>query len=101
MAWTYILRCADGSYYVGSSVDIERRLSEHALGEGAAYTRAPGRRPVRLVWSAQFDRIDDAFYFEKRVQGWSRAKREALIAGRYTDLPGLSRKGYRPSAQGS
>ena len=59
---------------------------------GAAYTRK--RRPVTLVWSAQFDSIVDAFAFEKRVQGWSRAKREALITGDTTRLPGLSRRGH-------
>jgi putative endonuclease len=47
---------------------------------------------VRLVWAVQFDRIQDAFALEKRVQGWSRAKRRALIEGRFEDLPGLSRK---------
>ena len=79
MAWAYILECADGSYYVGSTIDLERRISEHNQGLGAAYTRR--RRPVRLAWAGQFGRIDEAFAFEKRVQGWSRRKREALIAG--------------------
>ena len=65
MAWAYIVKCSDGSYYVGSTVDLERRLSEHNLGEGAAYTRR--RRPVVLVWSAEFERIDEAFAFEKQV----------------------------------
>ncbi|MAY97524.1 GIY-YIG nuclease family protein [uncultured Nocardioides sp.] len=91
MAWTYILECADGSYYVGSTTDLERRISEHNLGEGADYTRPRRRRPVRLRWSAQFDRVDDAYHLEKQVQGWSRAKREALIDGRFADLPALAR----------
>jgi putative endonuclease len=86
MGWAYILECADGSYYVGSTLDLERRVSEHNLGLGATYTRIPRRRPVKLVWAAQFDRIDDAFKFEKQVQGWSRAKRTALIEGRFSDL---------------
>ena len=93
MAWTYILRCSDDSYYVGSTVDLERRLSEHNLGLGAAYTRR--RRPVTLVWSGEFGRIDEAFAFEKRVQGWSRRKREALIAGRLDRLPGLASRSRR------
>jgi putative endonuclease len=96
MGWAYIIECADGSYYVGSTVDLERRISEHNLGLGAKYTRIPRRRPVTLVWSAQFDRIDDAFGFEKQVQGWSRAKRNALIDGRIDDLPGLARGLCRP-----
>ncbi|MGI8700877.1 MAG: GIY-YIG nuclease family protein [Nocardioidaceae bacterium] len=88
MAWTYILRCADGSYYVGSTTNIEARLYQHQTGEGAAYTRR--RRPVVLVWAGEFERISEAFGFEKRVQNWSRAKREALIEGRLLDLPALA-----------
>jgi len=92
MAWVYILRCADDSYYVGSTVDLDRRVWQHQEGLGAAYTRR--RRPVTLVWSADFDRVDEAFAFEKRVQGWSRAKREALIDGRFEDLGWLSSRSY-------
>jgi putative endonuclease len=89
MPWTYILECSDGTYYVGSTIDLERRFHQHQLGEGAAYTRS--RLPVRLVWSGWFDSIRDAFYFEKQVQGWGRAKRLALIEGRWADLPALAR----------
>lgn len=93
MAWTYILECSDGSYYVGSTIDLERRLSEHNLGLGAAYTRR--RRPVALAWAGEFERIDEAFAFEKRVQGWGRRKREALIEGRLDALPLLSSRSRR------
>lgn len=89
MPWTYILECSDGSFYVGSTWDLERRVSEHNLGLGAAYTRR--RRPVRVVWSAEFERISEAYWYEKQVQNWSRAKRKALIAGKFDDLPGLAR----------
>lgn len=81
--YMYILECSDGSYYVGSTVDLGRRLEEHALGMAAAYTRR--RRPVRLVYVEEFASVVDAFAFEKRVQGWSRRKREALIEGRRED----------------
>ncbi|MES2092265.1 MAG: GIY-YIG nuclease family protein [Actinomycetota bacterium] len=91
----YILECADNSLYVGSTIDLERRLSQHAAGEGAAYTRR--RRPVRLVFAEEFARIDEAFAREKQVQGWSRAKRIALIEGRFDRLNGLSRKPPRRS----
>jgi predicted GIY-YIG superfamily endonuclease len=92
MAWAYILVCSDDSYYVGSTVDLERRLWEHNHSPdlGAAYTRR--RRPVRLAWSAQFDSVAQAFSFEKRVQGWGRKKREALIRGQYDDLVALARR---------
>ncbi|WP_183098433.1 GIY-YIG nuclease family protein [Nocardioides pelophilus] len=92
MPWTYIVECADGSFYVGSTIDLARRVAEHNEGLGAAYTRR--RRPVRLVWAAEFQRVLDAFLFEKRVQGWSRAKRIALIEGRFEDLSDLASRSW-------
>lgn len=86
-AYCYILECADGSYYVGSTVDLERRVSQHQLGLGAAYTKR--RRPVRLVWYESFPRIDAAYAREKQIQNWGRAKRKALIE-RTADLPLLA-----------
>ncbi|KRB77961.1 excinuclease ABC subunit C [Nocardioides sp. Root190] len=94
MPWTYIVECADGSFYVGSTWDLERRIGEHNEGLGAAYTRRRSRRPVHLVWAADFHRIEDAFRFEKQVQGWGRAKRLALIEGRWHALPLLASRGH-------
>ncbi|PWN04536.1 hypothetical protein DJ010_02580 [Nocardioides silvaticus] len=94
MPYTYMLRCADGSYYVGSTPDLERRLWEHNEGLGSAYTRRPGRRPVVLVWAHEYATIAQAFAFEKQLQGWSRAKRQALIRGEFEALPGLSKKDF-------
>ena len=90
MPYMYILRCADGSYYVGSTWSLESRIQQHATGDGAEYTKR--RLPVELVFAHECDRIDEAYALEKRVQGWSRAKREALIRGDYSALPGLSKK---------
>ena len=98
MPYVYILECADGSYYTGSTTDLRRRLAQHAAGEGANYTAA--RRPVRLVFSEHYDRIDEAFRREKQVQGWSRRKKQALIEGRYEELPGLSVAKGQPSGRG-
>jgi putative endonuclease len=89
MAWVYILKCADGSFYVGSTKHLEARLLQHQRGEGALYTKR--RRPVALVFAHEFEAVDEAFYMEKKIQGWSRAKRLALIEGRFEDLPNLSR----------
>jgi len=79
MAWMYILECSDNSYYVGSTKDLERRLSQHQEGTGSRYTS--GRLPVQLVYCEEYDRVSDAFYREKQVQGWTPRKREALITG--------------------
>ena len=92
MPWMYILQCVDGSYYVGSTWNLEKRLWQHNQGKGAKYTAR--RRPVELVYSEEYDSIADAFEREKQVQNWSGAKREALIRGEYDTLPGLARKDF-------
>ncbi len=93
MPFVYMLRCADGSYYVGSARSLDNRMAQHLAGKGGDYTSK--RMPVTLVFAQEFDRIDDAYFMEKRIQGWSRAKREALIEGRFNDLPRLSKKVFR------
>jgi predicted GIY-YIG superfamily endonuclease len=95
MAFAYIVQCSDGSYYSGSTRDLEHRMWQHNFSdEGAAYTRR--RRPVVLVWQAAFEHIGAAYAVEKQIQGWSRAKREALIRGDFDSLPDLA---SRPTAR--
>jgi len=84
----YILECCDGSYYTGSTVDLEMRIAQHQAGEGANHTRK--RLPVKLVYYEEYDRIDKAFYREKQVQGWRREKKEALIKGSPELLPKMA-----------
>ena len=90
MAWLYILECADGSYYVGSTRDLDTRVNQHNAGEGCAHTAK--RRPVRVVYAQEFDSVVEAFYAEREVHGWSRAKKKALIEGRCELLPELSKR---------
>ena len=90
--YMYILLCSDGSYYTGSTNDLERRLEQHQNGEGANHTKK--RLPVSLLYYEEYQRIDEAFYREKQVQGWSRKKKEALIEGNVDLLPELA-KAYR------
>jgi putative endonuclease len=92
MAWMYILQCSDDSYYVGSTKDLEYRLSEHQEGKGAKYTSR--RLPVKLVYSEEYERVVDAYAREKQIQNWSRAKREALINGNQEALPKLAKKDF-------
>lgn len=84
----YILLCSDDSYYTGSTIDLEKRLIEHQSGNGSNHTKK--RLPVKLVYCEEFQRIDEAFYREKQVQGWSRAKKEALINSRVNNLNELA-----------
>jgi putative endonuclease len=86
--WMYILKCTDGSYYVGSTNNIELRLQQHQNGEGANHTKK--RLPITLVYIEEFEQIDEAFYREKQVQGWNRKKKEALIYNQQDELPKLS-----------
>ncbi|PSN17243.1 hypothetical protein C7271_18715 [filamentous cyanobacterium CCP5] len=88
MPYTYILECADGSYYTGSTWDLQKRLWQHQNGMGAKHTAK--RLPVKLVYYEWSDRIDAAFDREKQIQGWSRQKKQALIAGASDRLPELS-----------
>jgi putative endonuclease len=89
MPYIYILECVDKTYYTGSARDLEKRLWQHENGEGANYTKK--RLPVRLVFCQEFERMDEAFRREKQVQGWSHAKKRALIEGRVGDLPVLAK----------
>ena len=98
MPYAYLLRCADGSFYAGSTWDLSRRIEQHAAGSVPGYTAT--RLPVELAWFTELDRIDDAYALEKRIQGWSRAKRLALIEGRLEALPGLSSRTRRRSTEG-
>lgn len=86
--WTYILRCADGSYYVGHTDDIDLRVAQHQDGTLGGYTAK--RRPVELLWSDRFPDRNSAFAAERQIKGWSRAKKEALIRGDWTELSRLS-----------
>ena len=88
--FVYILECSDGTYYTGSTRDLERRVQQHQAGEGAKYTKK--RLPVKLIYFEELDRIDAAVYREKQIQSWSRKKKQALIDGRLDDLPELSKK---------
>lgn len=88
--WAYMLRCADGSYYTGHTDDLERRIAEHAVGETGGYTAT--RLPVELVWSNDFGERHEALSAELTIKGWSRAKKEGLIAGDWAAVQRLARR---------
>jgi putative endonuclease len=95
-AFVYILRCADGSYYTGTTRGaLEERLARHDAGVLGGYTKS--RRPLQLVFAQEFQQITDAIAAERQLKGWSRHKKEALIAGDYTRLRELARSHQRPS----
>jgi len=85
----YILRCSDGSYYTGHTDDLESRLGAHQQGTFSGYTSR--RRPVELVYSCEFASRAETLEMERRIKGWSRRKKEALIEGDWALLQRLSR----------
>ncbi|HRY03354.1 MAG TPA: GIY-YIG nuclease family protein [Beijerinckiaceae bacterium] len=95
-AHIYILQCSDGSYYTGiTRREPRERESEHNQGlDPTAWTFA--RRPVRLIWSEYFERVDEAIATERRIKGWSRAKKQALIGRDYVALSSLASRRRKP-----
>jgi putative endonuclease len=93
----YILQCADDSRYTGiTRRSVEERVSEHAQGLIAdCYTFT--RRPVKLIFAEHYDRIVDAIAAERRIKGWSRAKKEAYIRGDFAALAALAMRGPKKS----
>ncbi len=93
VAFVFMLRCRDGSYYVGSARGdwnaLERRVNEHNAGMYDGYTK--NRRPAQLVFHHEFQRITDAIAAERQIKRWSRAKKEALIRGNWEVISQLAR----------
>ena len=88
--WVYLLRCSDGSYYAGHTDNLEGRMWQHHEGLASDWTRR--RRPVALVWCEAAGTREEALAFEQRIKGWTRAKKEALIAADWNRVSWLSRK---------
>jgi putative endonuclease len=87
--YTYMLLCADGKYYIGHTEDLELRIAQHQSGHFGGYTLR--RRPVELVWSDSFLSRYEALSAERQIKGWSRAKKEALVAGDWERISELAR----------
>lgn len=85
----YLLRCNHGSYYAGHADDLDLRIAQHHAGTLGGYTTA--RRPVVLVWTDSFPTREEALSAERRIKGWSRAKKEALIRGDWAEISRLAR----------
>jgi putative endonuclease len=87
--WTYILKCADDSYYVAHTDNLETRLWHHNEGKIAGYTST--RLPVHLVFSQDHPTREVALAAERQIKGWSRKKKAAMIRGDWAEVSRLSR----------
>ena len=96
--WTNMLHCAGGRYYVGHTDNLDRRMSEHTSGSVPGFTKSFA--PCTLVWSECFQTRDDAKSWEKRLKGWSRPKKLALIRGDFEEISRLARKGSPSTGSG-
>ena len=92
--FVYILKCADRTFYTGMTSNISKRLMEHQSGlHKNSYTSF--RRPVNLVYYAEFTNVNQAIEAEKQIKKWSRAKKLALAKGEFDKLPLLSKKTFK------
>ena len=94
--YVYILKCADGSYYMGHTDNMELRLAQHHKGEISGYTTS--RMPLALVHVETFPTRDEAFRAERQIKGWSRRKKEALVDKDWERLKALSKNSQSKTA---
>ncbi|AJR25523.1 MULTISPECIES: GIY-YIG nuclease family protein [Sphingobium] len=87
--WTYMLHCADRSFYTGHTDNLETRIAQHEAGAIPGHTQ--NRRPIKLVWSQEFGTRMEALEAERQIKGWSRAKKLALIREDWTLISTLAR----------
>jgi len=92
--WTYILHCAGGAFYTGHTDHLDRRIAQHECGALPGFTH--DRLPVKLVWAESFGTRIEALEMERRIKGWSRAKKMALIRGDWDGLSELASSGRKP-----
>lgn len=85
-----MLQCADQSYYIGHTDDLEKRIAEHESGALKGYTSI--RRPVRVVFTQEFPSREEALATELQIKGWSRKKKQALTSGDWTEISALARR---------
>ena|SRR3569832_531006 len=93
--WAYMLHCRGGSFYVGHTDNLELRIGQHQSGQVEGFTR--DHRPVTLVWSQDFPSRIEALEAERRIKGWSRAKKLALIRGDWALISALAKSKNGPS----
>ena len=96
MVWVYLLRCSDGTFYVGHTSDPVAREKAHNEGRGGTYTAL--RRPIRVVYSEPHESIESAVARERQLKRWSKKKKLALINGDLKRLKQLSRSHHRRRA---
>jgi tRNA/rRNA methyltransferase len=94
--YTYMLKCADGSYYTGHTDDLDGRIAQHQGGHFQdCYTF--NKRPLELVWSEYFQTRTEALEIERTVKGWTRLKKEALARGDWAAIQRLAKKNFHKS----
>lgn len=91
--WLYIIECADKSFYIGHTDNLDERMRLHDLGIDGSYTAS--RRPLTLVHVQEFETRYETLAMERKLKGWSRAKKLAYIAGDWNEVHRLSKGKHR------
>lgn len=78
--YVYILLCNDGSFYVGHTDDLEKRLSAHEQ-RYFPFCYTASRLPVSLLFTQEFGTRDEALAMERMLKRWTRRKKQTLIDG--------------------
>ena len=89
----YTLECADGTLYVGHTDNLDERMRQHDEERADAYTAK--RRPLRLIHAQEFETRYEALAVERKLKGWSKAKKLAYIAGDWAAISALSKGKHR------
>jgi len=92
-AWLYILRLKSGQLYIGSTTDLDRRVKEHYSDKASRTTKLDS--PFKMVYSESLPTFSDARKREAQIKRWTRAKKEALVAGDMVKLRNLSKSRNR------
>lgn len=90
--YVYILECNDGSYYIGHTDDLARRIDQHRSGKGSGYTST--KLPVDLIFAAPAGSREAALIFEQKIKKWTRKKKEALMQGDWLKITMLAKKKF-------
>ena len=85
----YILECSDATLYVGHTDNLDERMRQHDAGIADSYTSA--RRPLKLLHVEEFESRYEALAMERKLKGWSRAKKLAYVAGDWNAIHELSK----------
>lgn len=92
--YVYMLLCGDGTYYVGQTDNIEKRMNEH-ISKTSPTSYTSKRMPIKLVFVQTCVSRDEAFTLEQKIKRWSHKKKQALIVSDWNTISQLAKKQFK------